>query len=245
MLTLEGRTCVIAGGTGNIASEAVFAMLEKGMNVALLSHFPQKCQKMVEKARSYPGECQAFGNEKDMDGTLKTIEETFGSIDVYISKTGILEEAKPLAELNMDDLDKLMKRQVSDILRNIQKLLPYLKKSKAARIVLFTTVGSMNGFKKENLLDSIAKGAVNSMIYALANELAEDRITVNGVNISGFIQDHDGDGLNSESMLEDIPLHRLGNGGDLSAVLEYLVSEEAGFITGEILNVNGGLGIGL
>ncbi|MBE6125930.1 MAG: SDR family oxidoreductase [Erysipelotrichaceae bacterium] len=243
MLTLKGRTCVIAGGTGNMAIKTVYELLEQGMNVALLSHFPEKCQQIVKYSENCPGRCEAYGNEKTMEETLKEIHDEFGSIDVFISKTGILEKPVLFEEIDPEKLNELFDRQVTNIVRTVQLMLPYLKTSRAPRIILFTTIGSFTGYRKENLMDSIVKGAVNSLILNLAETLAEESITVNGVCISGFIQDHNGEGLDSVTMLNDIPLGRLGNENDFAAAVEYLVSEEAGFITGEIIKLNGGMGL--
>ena len=242
MLTLKGRTCVIAGGTGNIAIKTVYEFLEQGMNVALLSHFPEKCRKIVKYSENCPGRCRAYGNEKTMDEILQDINDEFGSIDVFISKTGILEKPVPFEEIDPEKLNELFSRQVTNIIRTVQLMLPYLRKSSAPRIILFTTIGSFTGYEKENMMDSIVRGAVNSLIRSLAKMLAEEGITVNGVCISGFIQDHNGEGLDSMTMLSDIPLGRLGNENDFAAAVEYLASEEAGFITGEIIRVNGGMG---
>ncbi len=245
MLTLKNRTCVIAGGTGNIGNQAVRDLLKNGMNVALLSHFPEKCAEIIEDSKAYPGICAAFGNEPDRKEMFQKIYESFGSIDAYVTKTGILKEPVPLEEVNTEELNDLFQKQVCNVFDNIKAILPYLKNSNAPRIVLCTTIGSRSGNEKENIMDSIVKGAVNSMIYTLARQLAPYGITVNGICVSAMIQDHEGDGLNSETMLMEIPMRRLGTSADFSAALEYLLAEEAGFLSGEILMVNGGMGTGL
>lgn len=111
MLTLNKRTCVMVGGTGNIGNQAVHNLLKSGMNVALLSHFPKKCAEIIENNKMYPGICAAFGNEANREETYRSIYETFGSIDAYVTKTGILKEPVLLEKVNTKDLNELFQRR--------------------------------------------------------------------------------------------------------------------------------------
>ncbi|MBQ6333853.1 MAG: SDR family oxidoreductase [Erysipelotrichaceae bacterium] len=242
MLSLANRTCIIAGGTGDIASEAVKDLLKEGMNVILLSHFPEKCKQLIAETSSYKGKCLAYANSIPLEEVAQKVYDQFGSLDVFISKTGILNPPVPFEDIDSDKLANDFKRQVIDVMKNIKILLPYLKQSKAGRIVLFSTIGSLNGSNNENISDSIVKGALNSLVLSLSEPLAKFNITINVVAFSNFIQDHPGDGLDNSDQIPDIPLNRLGNASDFKGIVEYLVSEESGFMTGEIIRLAGGTG---
>ena len=245
MLTLEGRTCVFAGGSGAIAHEALRTMLSAGMNVVLLSHRPESCAALQEEFRSLKGELVSYSNQLPDEEVYAEVKKRFGSLDVFLSKTGILKTPVPFEQLDTDQLVRELGMQVGSVSRHIQNILPYLKESKAGRIVLFSTIGSLNGYEKENMIDSVCKGAVNSLVYCLAREFASYGITVNCIAFSGMLQDHPGEGLDPESEIDDIPLKRSGSSADFAAALEYLLSEEASFVSGEVLKLAGGMGIGL
>ena len=245
MLTMEGRTCVFAGGTGAIAREALKGMLSAGMNVVLLSHNPDGCAALKEEFKDLKGELVSYSNRLPDEEVYAEVKNRFGSLDVFISKTGILKTPVFFEQLDADQLVNELRVQVGSVVKHIQNALPYLKASKAGRIVLFSTIGSLNGYEKENIIDSVCKGAINSLVYAMAREFASYGITVNCIAFSGMMQDHPGDGLDPESEMDDIPLNRCGTSADFAAALEYLISEEASFVTGEVLKLSGGMGTGL
>ncbi|MBQ6334847.1 MAG: SDR family oxidoreductase [Erysipelotrichaceae bacterium] len=238
---MKNRTCVLFGGTGEILRTLVRDMLTEGMNVILVTHNPETGREMIEEFAGYPGKLAAVSNHTAYDDLYGKIREEYGSVDVIISKTGGLQEPVPFEEVDPEQMNRALQQQVTNVMKNIQSALPYLKESKAARIVLFSTVGSLSGYEKENIIDSVSKGAVNAFTYALARQLAAYGITVNCVAFSGMMQDHAGVGLDSRNCLEDIPLGRIGTGEDIAGIVEYLISEEAGFMTGEVIRMAGGL----
>ena len=245
MLSLRNRTCVFAGGTGDIGKKAVEFMLKGGMNVGLLTHNRKQADEIVREFEGLEGKCFVLDDSDGREEAFRKACEQFGSIDVFISKTGQLENPVSLEEINPEDLNKVFNHQVTSVFKGIKDVLPYLRKSANGRIILFSNVGSLNGFTKENLIDNIVRASVNSMVYSLSQILAEDRITVNAICFSGMIQDHEGHGLDSHSYLEKIPLKRIGTSEEIGALIEYLVSEESGYMTGEIIRLSGGLGFGL
>ena len=245
MLTLKNRTCVFAGGTGEIGRKAVEYMLKDGMNVVLVTHNRKDAEAIVKDYEGPEGKCVIMDNVKDRKDAYRQVYEQFGSLDVFISKTGQLEKPLPLDEFDPNVLNELFDRQVTNVFKGIMDALPYLRESKHGRILLFSNIGSFTGSEKENLADYIVRASVNSMVLSLSRLLAKDKITVNGISFSGLIQDHKGKGLDSNDYLDEIPLKRIGTSEDLGALVEYLVSEESRFVTGEIIRLSGGLGMGL
>lgn len=245
MLSLKGRTCVFAGGTGRIAQKAVEYLLKGGMNVVLLTHFEEKARQMMEQYADYPGQCFVIAGRPSSEELFSRVYEKFGSVDVFISKTGVMTEPVRIENLDTNLLSETFDRQVRAVADSIKGALPYLKKSRAGRIILFSNVGSINGFEKESLIDNVTRGAVNSLVLSLARQLAENKICVNCVSFSGLLKDHEDNGLDSASYLEDIPLKRIGTSEEFGALIEYLASEESGFVTGEIIKLSGGLGMGV
>lgn len=243
MLTLSGRTCVFAGATGNIGRGAVRALARGGMNVVMITHDPVSAEQIMDELKSAPGKVTAYSNEGGDHNVFDRVYEEFGSVDVVINSTGGMSESKDPLEITIDELQNKMSHQVNGPFQMIQAAYPYLIKSRAPRIILTASAGALNGFEGENAADSIARGAVVTMTRVFARSFAEDNITVNCIARSGMIPDHEvrpGD-LDPERILKEIPLKKIGNEEDYGALISYLASEEAGFVTGQILNLSGGL----
>ena len=268
MTTLKGRTCVFSGGSGRVGRGAVKAMCEAGMNVVLSTHMIRDAREIVESLKDCEGKCIAISAECVLDvvsenGENKVVElpaldkdsgasnleyakNRFGSVDVVISNTGAFDSPVPVEDITPDDLSKKLTHQIIGSFTSVLNALPYLKESKAPRIILNASAGAQDGLESEYLCDSVARGGVISLTYCLAKELAKYGITVNCIAKSGIINDHEPHGrvLDTATLIPQIPVGRLGTADEYGAAVQYLVSEEAAFITGQVINLSGGLHIG-
>ena len=248
MLTLKGRTCVFAGATGEIGRGAVLAMAEGGMNVVMVTHNPAGAAAIMEEMRDLPGAVIAMSNEDSNEVLYERIAEKFGSVDVVISTTGILHAPASPDTVTDAFLDDKLHHQVTEAYNMVRAALPYLRKSRAGRVIFTSSAGAMNGFEGENIADSIARGAVVSMTYALSKALMKDGITVNCIARSGMINDHPvkdpGHILDVETIRGQIPAGIPGSRDAYGAMASYIASEEASFVTGHIFNLTGGLYVG-
>lgn len=246
MLTLHNRTCVFAGGTGGIGEGAVRSLSAAGMNVALVTHNPARAQALIDSCSGHPGRVVAYSNEGG-DGTAfeKACRE-FGSVDVAIISTGGLSKVQPLVQITTDHLSRKLEHQVSGAFSYMQAAVPYLTKSKAPRMILIASAGAQDGFPGENIADSIARGAVISMTYVLARELATQGITVNCISRSAMVDDHPprDDGYHASSVLPLTPRGHLGTTEEFGALVTYIASEESAHTTGHVFNLTGGIHIG-
>lgn len=247
MLTLKGRTCVFAGATGMVGRGAVRALAEAGMNVVMVTHNPDSAKEIIASLNGCPGCCIAVGNEKDDSQIFKETAETFGSVDVIISNTGGFNAPKKFEDITAEEMSGKMEHQIIGAVTMIKKALPYLEMSTAPRILLMASAGAQDGFAGENICDSVARGAVISLTYCLAKEFAGRGITVNCIAKSGIVNDHAvhaPDDFDVAAIQEQIPLGRIGSNDEFGSAVAYLASEEAGFVTGQVLNLSGGLHIG-
>lgn len=247
MLTLEGRTCVFIGATGQVGRGAVRALCEAGMNVVMVTHNPDSAKAIMESLGDCKGKCIAMSNKDGDEAVLDDVAREFGSVDVIVNKSGGFDAPAPLEEISADKLAFKLNHQITSAFKLVQGALPYLEKSKAGRIILTASAGAQDGFAGENLVDSVSRGGVISMTYALANMLAEKKITVNCIAMSGVINDmppREPWMFSSESIVGDIPVGRLGTADEYGALVAYLASEEAGFVTGQVMNLSGGLHMG-
>ena len=244
-MTLTGRTCVFSGATGAIGEGAVRAMAEAGMNVVMVTHNPDRAADIVESCKGLPGTVTARSNKIPFSELLTQVESEFGSVDMYVNKTGVLSAPCSMTEVEEDFLTEKLHHQITSAFTAIQTVLPFLKRSKAGRILLCVNGGALDGDTKENPADSIARGAVISMVKVLAREFSPDRITVNAVALSGMVPDHlPKPGKDLEYAKEEIPLGHIGTTEEFGALVSYVASEESGFTTGHIFNMTGGRVIG-
>ena len=247
MLSLAGRTCVFAGATGMVGRGAVRALVEAGMNVVMVTHNPDSAAEIIRDLEGQPGGCLALGNERSDAEIFREVAERFGSVDVIISNTGGLNAPKRLEDISAEELEKKMHHQLMGAFTMVQAALPYLEKSAAPRVILMASAGAQNGFPGENLCDSVARGAVVSLTYCLARELAPRGITVNCIAKSGLVNDHPPhkpEHFDSALIQNRIPLGFIGSNSHFGAAVAYLASEESGFVTGQILSLSGGLQLG-
>lgn len=247
MLTLQNRTCVFAGATGNIGRGAVRALAEGGMHVVMATHNPDSAKEIIESLQNAPGTVEAVSNEGGDAAALKRVAERFGSVDVVISTTGGLDRPVLPEQITKEQLDQKFHHQVSEVYAMLMAAYPYLKKSRAGRVILLSSAGAQNGWRGENIADSISAGAVLSMTYSLARAWLDDGITVNCIARSGMIDDHEPkepSQYRAAEAVEKIPMGRLGTSKEFGAMVSYLASEEAAFVTGQVLSLSGGIHIG-
>ncbi len=247
MLTLKGRVCVFAGATGEIGKGAVRALAEQGMHVIMVTHNPEKAGDIVAELKEQPGQVVAVGNDTCNEEIFRKIVSVFGSLDVVISATGGMRKAAKPEDISDELLDAKLHHQVTESYRMIRDALPYLEKSGHARVILVSSTGAVDGFLGENIADSIARGGVISMTYSLAQSLAVRRITVNCIARGGMINDHTpqtAEDYDVTAVAYQIPLGHIGTAEEFGAMVQYIASEEADYVTGHVFNLSGGLHIG-
>lgn len=237
---------MFAGATGALGRCAVRAMAEGGMNVVMVTHNPDSAKEIIEETENYPGTVIALSNENGDGAVFGDVEKRFGSVDVVINTTGALDAIKPISEVTENELNEKLAHQVTNPFLMMQAAIPYLKKSKAGRILFLTSAGATDGFTGENLADSIARGGVISMTKGMARLLAGDGITVNAIARSGMINDHEPEkdtDFDVKTIIGRIPIGRAGKGEEFGSLVAYLAGEESAFLTGQVFHLSGGLHI--
>ena len=269
MLTLKGRTMIITGGAGNDGTAIVKMALASGMNVALMSGFHQKAQdaiqRILEENPEYKDRLIGFAQnpqaklewnmeaapeiykpDSKMPDVHRWIYERFGSIDVVVNAKG------GHIRYGMEETDQTIWRHSMEVVEsafvNVKLALPYLKKSKAPRVINITTCDVRHGGWANDPSFAAARGGLEALTYEMAKELGPYGITSNIILIGHIEKDvPDEDTLEPavrEKLLSATPLGRLGEPKDVVAAAEFLMSEEAGFVNGARIDVNGGFIIG-
>lgn len=262
MLTLQGRTMVITGGAGNNGLAIVRMALEGGMNVAFMSSHHGKAQRAIAKLdpkyrdhvigfaqnpsfrlkENMEEAPELYDETTTQEDVLRWIYERFGQIDVIVNGSG------EHYRLGFEETDKAIWHRSAEVVEavffNTKLALPYLQKSRCPRVINLTTCDGKNGGWYDSPSTAAARGGVISLTYELAKKLGPQGITVNMVQIGHIEEDvPDEDRLTEEErarLLAMTPLGRLGRPEDVAGAVCFLASEEAGFITGAVIDVNGG-----
>lgn len=253
MLTLAGRTAVVIGA----GLPGVIELLEGGMNVAIFTHTPSLTNSIVEKLDQKTVDEHVLicmdamvDDDAKLIPALEAVNDRFGSIDVIFCFTGGPGKVCELEDVTMEEINKEVPYLTGTCLNFLKGALPYLKKSKAPRVIFITTTEAQTGGTNGGLLDAIARGAVISTTYAMARRMAPYGITVNCISVGPFDKnmphwkDEPYQIPDPYAIVGQVPLGRVGNQQDVAAALHYLASEEASFITGQVINLNGGLFMG-
>jgi len=249
VLTLAGRTAVVTGGSRNIGFAIAKKFAASGMKVALLSvseGSAESAARAIDKSLDV-----ALGLRCDVSDVgsvelaLARVANHFGGLDVVVNSAGILDLAK-IPEMSVEHWDRIMAVNLRGTFFVIQKALPYLEKSRAPRVInLSSNSGRMGGFEN-GMAYSASKGGIIALTYGIARQLASRRITVNciapGTIESDMSRARDHETL--KRLLSRFPIGRLGTTDEIAAAACYFASEEAGFTTGAVLDVNGGLFMG-
>lgn len=166
----------------------------------------------------------------------------FGRLDVLVNNAGIL-DTTPFEDLTEAEWDRVQDVNLKGLFFCIQKALPYLRKGVSPRIVNIASIAGRMGSYASGMSYVSTKGGVLSMTRGLSRRLAPDGITVNAV-CPGTIQSEmimKWTDEKRQELLDRIPMGRLGKPEDIAGAVCYLASEEAGFVTGVSLDVNGGM----
>lgn len=253
MQTLKGRTCIFAGATAGDGIATVKALCSQGMNVVLMTHNAARAQAIIDdiKSENCPGDCivsaapQGQAAEHCQE-TYDMLEEKYGSVDVIICNTGNNGQLIDIENVTPEMLEHSLNQLVVGNFKTLSAALPYLKKSAAPRVIFMTTVEGCKGGTHESFVNAVAKGGVRALTLNAAARLAAYGITVNCVAKGAIprVEPQLPDAPVPEKMLPFIPLKRLGTMDDLAQTICFLASEESSYITGQIIELSGGLNLG-
>ena len=252
MQTLHNRTCVFAGAAAGDGTAAVEALLKGGMNVAVMTHQAGRANVLAEQlnARGYPGKCAVYeengkGPAEKQTETYEAVEKQFGSVDVVISNMGSLGRANEPETVTSEELMENISHLICGAFDMAMTALPFLKRSRAPRVILMTSVEGRGGGTLESFTNSVAKGAVHSLMLNLAARFAKYGICVNGISKGAIlrIEGVESGFADPYSMLPFIPMGRMGTPEDLAEAICFFASEESAYLTGQVLSVSGGMEI--
>lgn len=242
---LKDKVAIVTGGTRGIGLEIVRTFLENGAKVALLGSKEETVTKALELLKQENPNYEVIGyfpvlhKEDKVADTFKKIYEYFGRIDILVNNAGV-SSSTPIENYTEDEYDKIANLNIKAVFTCSKVVIPYLKKTKGT-IINTSSMVSIYA-QPSGVMYPTSKFAVNGITKSLARELAKYQIRVNAV-APGITETDMVKSLPKEvidPLIKTIPLNRIGTPKDVANGFLFLASDLASYVTGEILQVDGG-----
>ncbi|WP_019927671.1 SDR family NAD(P)-dependent oxidoreductase [Nocardia sp. BMG111209] len=234
---MSGKTAIVTGGASGIGAGIVTRLRADGYNVAILDLNPSESDDFAYRAD--------VTNPEEIASAVTSIRSKLGPVTVLVNGAG-LEKYRRFRNLSFEEWQRIIDINLHGVFHGVQAVLPDMLEAGWGRIVNISSSSTHSG-QPFMAAYVAAKSAVNGLTKSLALELGPHGITVNAVPpgfidtpmlrrseekglLGGTIDDH----------IERTPVRRVGRPSDIAAAVAFLVSEDAGYITGQILGVNGG-----
>jgi 3-oxoacyl-[acyl-carrier protein] reductase len=247
-MKLEGRVALVTGASQGIGHACALALASQGASVAVAARNQQKLDELVAQITVSGGKAAAFvmdiADEEQIKSGIKSALGQFGKIDILVNNAGITRD-QLVMRMKRADWDAVLSTNLTSAYLCIQQVIGSMLKQRWGRIINITSIfGQMGQAGQANYAAS--KAGLIGLTMAMAREVASRNITCNAV-APGFIETSMTAVLSEElkqSAVKMIPLGRVGAPQDVASAVSFLASEEASYITGHVLNVNGGMLMG-
>ena len=248
MAGVQGRVVLITGASQGIGRACALVLAEAGATVALAARNKEKLDEVAAQISSAGGQASVFAldvtNEEQIKATVKEIVAKHGRIDVLVNNAGVTKD-QLFMRMKRADWDAVIQTNLTSAFLLSQAVISSMMKQRWGRIVNITSVVGQTG-QAGQVNYAASKAGLIGLTMAIAREVASRNITCNAV-APGFIETAMTSVLSDElkaKMNEQIPLGRQGTDVEIANAVKFLASEEASYITGHVLNVNGGMLMG-
>ena len=242
---LKNKVILITGASKGIGKSISTKLAQNGAKVVLLSRSIEELKKVHEELKS-TGLQSVYkqtdvSNIDDLKCAVDYTIETWGTIDGIVNNAGITED-NLIARMKPDSFDKVININLKGTFNGIKSVSKIMIKNNYGRIINISSVIGHIGNKGQSNY-AASKAGIIGLTKSAAKELAKKNITVNAV-APGYIETDMTkklNNLNKEQLLNSIPLNRLGSPDDIASIICFLLSDQANYITGQTINVDGGM----
>ena len=247
-MSLTGRVAFVTGASQGIGRACAQKLAAAGATVAVAARNHEKLNELVSEINSAGGKAVAFpldvSDEEQVKSAIKAAIAQFGKIDILVNNAGITRD-QLVMRMKRADWDAVLQTNLTSAYLCIQQTIGSMLKQRWGRIINITSVfGQMGQAGQANYAAS--KAGLIGLTMAIAREVGSRNITCNAV-APGFIETAMTAGLGDDfkqNAVKQIPLGRVGSPEDVASAVAFLASDEASYITGHVLNVNGGMLMG-
>ena len=243
-MKLKGKCALITGGARGIGKETALMFAKEGANVAVCDLLDDDLKQVESEAAGFEGTVKGFHlnvtDQEKIDKVLGEVKETFGQIDILVNNAGITKDAF-LMKMTEEQWDQVIDVNLKGVFNMTQAVSKMMKKTGGVVLSTSSVVGVYGNVGQTNYAAS--KSGIIGMTYTWAKELSRYKIRVNAV-APGFIQTPMTENLPQkilDHMKDKTPLKMLGEPKDIANAFLFLASDDARYITGQVLGVDGGL----
>ena len=242
MFNLKDKTALVTGASGGIGASIALALHKQGAKVCITGTNLKKLNQInQDSSMAFSQVLCDLSNREDLKKIIPSVEEKLGKIDILINNAGITRD-QLMMRMQDDIWDEVIQTNLNSSFYLSKSVIKGMMKRKFGRIIQISSVVAFTGNPgQSNYVAS--KAALVGMTKSLALEVASRNITVNCI-APGFIRTPMTNVLNEdqqEKLMQKIPMQRFGSPADIAAASVYLSSDEASYITGTTIHVNGGL----
>ncbi|MBZ5505954.1 MAG: 3-oxoacyl-[acyl-carrier-protein] reductase [Acidobacteriia bacterium] len=245
---VTGRVALITGASQGIGRACALALAEGGASIALAARNVKKLEEVAKEIESRGGQAATFpmdvSKEDEVKNAVKAVLQRFGKIEILVNNAGVTRDTL-LMRMKKEEWDTVIQTNLSGAFYTTQAVIGSMLRPRWGRIINITSIfGQMGQAGQANY--SASKAGLIGFTMAMAREVASRSITVNAV-APGYIDTAMTEGLAAElkaKVNEAIPLGRPGTDMEVAYAVRFLASEEAAYITGHVLKVNGGMLMG-
>lgn len=248
MFSLKDKVALITGASQGIGRATSLFLAQAGAKVGVAARNTDKLASLVSEIESAGGEALAIqmdvADGAQVKAGFQQLLANFGKLDILVNNAAITRDTLAL-RMKLDDWDAVLRTNLTGAHLCIQQALGAMLKQRSGRIINITSVVAETGNAGQSNYVASKAGLIG-LTRAIAVEVASRSITVNAI-APGFIETPMTDVLSAElkeKMKSLIPLGRFGNDREIAAAIAFLASDEAGYITGQVLDVNGGMHMG-
>ena len=247
-MKLQGRVALVTGASQGIGHACAQALAREGATIAAAARNREKLDELVAAIAAAGGQAAAFvidvADEDQIKSGVKSALAQFGKIDILVNNAGITRD-QLVMRMKRADWDSVLQTNLTSAYLCIQAVMSSMLKQRWGRIINITSVfGQMGQAGQANY--SASKAGLIGLTMAIAREVGSRNITCNAI-APGFIETAMTAVLSDEfkqTAIKQIPLGRVGSPDDVASAVAFLASDDASYITGHVLNVNGGMLMG-
>jgi 3-oxoacyl-[acyl-carrier protein] reductase len=247
-MSLSGRVALVTGASQGIGRTCALRLAKEGATVAVVARNQEKLNELANEITTAGGKASAFAldvcDEEQVKSTVKAIIAQFGKIDILVNNAGITRD-QLVMRMKRADWDAVLQTNLTSAYLCIQAVISSMLKQRWGRIINITSIfGQMGQAGQANY--SASKAGLIGLTMAIAREVGSRNITCNAV-APGFIETAMTAVLSDEfkqTAVKQIPLGRVGSPDDVASAIAFLASDDASYITGHVLSVNGGMLMG-